>query len=84
MCDTLIATKLATANGVPIFAKNSDRQPNESQYIAYFPAATHAPNSRLKCTYIEVPQAEKTKGTAVPRHQMCGTSSDRSAITWNS
>jgi len=60
MCDTLIATKLATSNGVPIFAKNSDRPPNESQYIAYFPAATYPPNSRLKCTYIEVPQAERT------------------------
>ena len=60
MCDTLIATKLATSSGVPIFAKNSDRQPNESQYLAFYPAATHAPNSRLKCTYIEVPQAERT------------------------
>ncbi len=60
MCDTLIATKSATSNGIAIFGKNSDRPPNEGQHIAYFPAAQHAVNSRLKCTYIEIPQVEKT------------------------
>ncbi len=59
MCDTLIATKSATSNGIAIFGKNSDRPPNEAQHIAYFPAAKHAANSRVKCTYIEIPQAEK-------------------------
>jgi dipeptidase len=60
MCDTLIATKLATSNGIAIFGKNSDRPPNEGQHIAYFPAAQHEANSRVKCTYIEIPQVEKT------------------------
>jgi secernin len=60
MCDTLIATKSATANGVAIFGKNSDRPPNEGQHIAYFPADQHAVDSRVKCTYIEIPQVEKT------------------------
>jgi len=60
MCDTLIATKLSTSNGIAIFGKNSDRPPNEGQHIAYFPAAEHTANSRLKCTYIEIPQVEKT------------------------
>ncbi|MEK6753793.1 MAG: C69 family dipeptidase [Chloroflexota bacterium] len=60
MCDTLIATKPATANNTAIFAKNSDRPPNEGQHIAYFPAAKHSAGSSLKCTYIEIPQAEKT------------------------
>jgi len=60
MCDTLIATKLAASNGIAIFGKNSDRPPNEGQHIAYFPAAQHASNSRVKCTYIEIPQVEKT------------------------
>jgi len=60
MCDTLIATKLATANGVAVFGKNSDRPPNEGQHIAYFPAATHPANSQVKCTYIEIPQAPRT------------------------
>ena len=52
MCDTLIATKLATTNNIAVFGKNSDRPPNEAQHIAYFPAATHAAGSSLKCTYI--------------------------------
>jgi len=60
MCDTLIATKSSTSSGIAIFGKNSDRPPNEAQHIAYFPAAQYAVNSRVKCTYIEIPQATKT------------------------
>lgn len=60
MCDTLIATKLAGLNGVAVFGKNSDRPPNEGQSMVFFAAADHAPGSRVKCTYIEVPQAAHT------------------------
>jgi len=60
MCDTMIATRLATTNNIAIFGKNSDRPPNEGQHIAYFPAASHTAGSPLKCTYIEIPQVEKT------------------------
>ncbi len=60
MCDTLIATKLATSNGIAVFGKNSDRPPNEGQHLAYFPGAQYSLNSRVKCTYIEIPQVEKT------------------------
>ena len=60
MCDTLIAPSPTTVDHVAIFGKNSDRPPNEGQHLAYFPAANHAKGSRVKCTYIEIPQAEKT------------------------
>ncbi len=60
MCDTLIATKLAASNGVAVFGKNSDRPPNEGQHLAYFPARAYPADSRVKCTYIEIPQAQKT------------------------
>ncbi|MBN8580153.1 MAG: peptidase U34, partial [Anaerolineae bacterium] len=60
MCDTLIATKLATSNGIAVFGKNSDRPPNEGQHLAFYPAAEHAPNSKVKCTYIEIPQVTHT------------------------
>ncbi len=60
MCDTLIATKLAATNGIAVFGKNSDRPPNEGQSMVYFPAATHKAGTSLKCTYIEIPQVEKT------------------------
>ena len=60
MCDTLIAAKYATANGVAVFGKNSDRPPNEGQSIVFFPAANYSAGSSLKCTYIEIPQVEHT------------------------
>ncbi len=60
MCDTLAATKNATADGITLFGKNSDREPNEAQNLSHIPGLTHAPGSELKCTYITIPQAEKT------------------------
>lgn len=60
MCDTLIAPKNSTSNGIAIFAKNSDRHPNEGQSLKYFPAAQHAAGARVRCTYIEIPQSKQT------------------------
>jgi secernin len=60
MCDTLVATPDVTADGVMIFGKNSDREPNEAQHLFYAPAADHAPGGQLRCTYIEIPQVEHT------------------------
>ncbi len=60
MCDTLIAGRHATSDNIAIFAKNSDRPPNEGQHIVYLPAQNHPAESRVKCTYIEIPQVEKT------------------------
>lgn len=60
MCDTLIAPRSSTAGGIAIFGKNSDRPPNEGQHMVYIPAAGHLPDGRLRCTYIEIPQAQKT------------------------
>lgn len=67
MCDTLIATKSVTANGVAVFGKNSDRHPNEGQGNKYFPAAQHGAGSRVKCTYIEIPQAERTNAILISK-----------------
>ncbi len=67
MCDTLIATKLATTNNIAIFGKNSDRPPNEGQHIAYFPAAQYPAGSSLKCTYVEIPQVEKTNAVLLSK-----------------
>lgn len=60
MCDTLVATPEATKDGVMIFGKNSDREPNEAHHLVSHPAADHSPGSRVKCTYIEAPQARHT------------------------
>lgn len=46
MCDTLIATKLATENGIAVFGKNSDRPPNEGQHLIHVSAADHSAGAR--------------------------------------
>jgi secernin len=60
MCDTVVALGNVTADGVTLLGKNSDREPNEAQHLLRVPAARHAPGSRVKCTYIEIPQVEQT------------------------
>jgi secernin len=67
MCDSLVAKGSVTADGVTIFAKNSDRPPNEGQYLQFLPAADYPPNSRLKCTYIEIPQVSHTNGVLLSK-----------------
>lgn len=56
MCDTLVSL---VDDGV-LFAKNSDRDPNESQVLRWHPAADHVAGSQVRCTWIEVPQAART------------------------
>ena len=67
MCDTMVATPDATSDGIMLFAKNSDREPNEAQYPEIIPAATHPEGSSLKCTYIEIPQAARTNRVLLSR-----------------
>ena len=59
-CDTMLAFAGNTATGYNIFAKNSDRNPNEPQYLTFIPAADHPAGSTIKCTYIEVEQVPHT------------------------
>ncbi len=60
MCDTFVAPRNSTADGSVIFGKNSDREANEAQYVISIPAADHPSGSRLRCTYIDIPQAGHT------------------------
>jgi len=55
MCDILVATSKATVNGETIFAKNSDRDPNEAQVIEFIPRQQHD-EEKVKLTYVEFPQ----------------------------
>ena len=38
MCDTLFAAAGITRDNRTLFAKNSDRPPNEAQHLSWFPA----------------------------------------------
>lgn len=55
-----------TDEGV-LFAKNSDRDPNEAQVIEWHPAADHAPGSSLQATWISIPQVAHTHAIAISR-----------------
>ncbi len=60
MCDTVVALANSTLDGCVLFAKNSDRDPNEAHEIVIIPASRHAEGEKVKCTYIEIPQVPET------------------------
>lgn len=59
-CDSLVALGSATADGVSLLAKNSDRPPNECQPLVQVPRQRHPDGAVLRCQYIEIPQVEET------------------------
>ncbi len=63
MCDTIV---VVGSEGV-LFAKNSDRDPNEAQPLEWHPAAEHSTPSSLRCTHIEIPQVEHTHAVLLSR-----------------
>lgn len=67
MCDTFIAMPSTTADGSILFGKNSDREPNEAQALEYHPGTVHASESVVKCTYVQVPQANETYAVLISR-----------------
>ena len=67
MCDTMVALPPTTAAGGVLFAKNSDRERNEAQPVSWHPRARHAPGTRLRCTYIDIPQAARTNAVILSK-----------------
>jgi dipeptidase len=63
MCDTFVTI---TDDGV-MFAKNSDRDPNESQCLDWVAAADHAIGDRVQCTWIDIPQVAHTAAVILSR-----------------
>jgi dipeptidase len=59
-CDSVVALAPATHDAVTRFAKNSDRPPRECQRLVRVPHARHAPGSRVRCQYVEIPQVAET------------------------
>jgi len=63
MCDTIAVV----GEGRVLFAKNSDRDVNEAQFLQWHPASEHPQDSRLKCTWIEIPQVRRTHAVLISR-----------------
>ncbi|GAB4383184.1 MAG: hypothetical protein Kow00121_44650 [Elainellaceae cyanobacterium] len=69
MCDTFVALPNATATGAVIFGKNSDRPQGEIQDVVTIPAQTYAPDQQLQCTYLQIPQVERTYAVILSKPQ---------------
>lgn len=63
MCDTLVSL---TDHGV-LFAKNSDRDPNEAQRLEWHDAARHPAGSTVHTTWTSIAQVERTNAVLLAR-----------------
>jgi len=61
MCDTIVALGNTTKDGSVLFAKNSDRHPNEPHLMIRIPRRKNSLNKeQLTTTYIKIPQVAET------------------------
>jgi dipeptidase len=67
MCDTMAASGAATTTGFTLFAKNSDRERNEAQYLELLPAQHYGRGAVVRCTYVAIPQVARTHAVLLSR-----------------
>jgi dipeptidase len=67
MCDTMAATGAASATGGTVFAKNSDRERNEAQFLDFVPRRRYGRGAIVRATYIAIPQVAETHAALLSR-----------------
>ncbi len=63
MCDSFVTV---TDDGL-LFAKNSDRDPNEAQVLEWVAARDHPAGASVSCTWVDVPQSRHTHAVVLSR-----------------
>lgn len=63
MCDTLAIVE----PGRVLFAKNSDRDPNEAQHLEWHPRENYPDGATVQCTWITIPQVRETHALLLSR-----------------
>ncbi len=87
VCDTVVVTGEASADGAVLFAKNSDREPSEAQATEIHSSQEHAADALVRCTYVSRPQVRRTHAVLISRpHWMFGAeagANDRGLVIGN-
>ncbi|MFA6975990.1 MAG: C69 family dipeptidase [Mesotoga sp.] len=66
MCDTFVVLGKSSADGITLFGKNSDREPNEPQSVYFFPRSSNN-SDELFTTNQRVDQASETNAILISK-----------------
>ncbi|XP_056264840.1 secernin-2 [Pseudoliparis swirei] len=66
-CDCFVSLPPGSRDDHVIFAKNADRPRDEVQEVAHYPAEAHPAGAMLQCTYVQIPQVERSHAVVLSK-----------------